>query len=620
LHVTGGKKIKNKCLILRPPDINYHMPDVSDMELVQNYSRQDSEEAFAVLVQRHVNLVFSAALRHVGLPAHAEEITQAVFIILARKAASLRPDTVLEGWLYETTRLTSSSFLRGERRRQLREQEAYMQSTLNESRQDSMWDRMSPLLDEAMSRLEKKDRDAVILRFFKDKNLREVAAALNVTEAAAQSRVHRALEKLHRFFYKRGVSSTTAIIAGELSANSVHAAPVTLAKSVTAVAVAKGAAAGGSTLTLIKGALKNMAWTQAKTALMAGAAILLGAAAAALAVEEFRLPSPSYLRITGKGTMAFPNNLNAPWVIESADMEILTDGTSYHLFITTKAEGRAANLVSNGYNRKAEYGSDGTDLFEISDGSTVNETGDGLGGFAYPGRYPSPDERAMLPFLRATWMAYCSQDYFNAASNQDRFVLGNPGPSSPAGWITNRVTFWPASSLPQRIVGWSRNWWIPPRTDSRQPLQAVVLEQYPRGFKAWEFTATNPVIVGNRSVPRALMLETYAPMSADDADTNGEDMHPLRLITFIADSITNVPGRLAALPKVSAQDLLVTDWRFRELTADLIITSHATPQGWPTRGSKAFQAAATMAADMARKNRAWIESERTNESHILPPE
>ena len=108
------------------------MRDSSDMELVRDYARLNSEAAFAELVQRHINLAYSAALRHVGNAAHAEEITQAVFIILARKAASLRPDCILEGWLHETTRLTALSFLRGERRRQFREQEAYIQAHIQQ--------------------------------------------------------------------------------------------------------------------------------------------------------------------------------------------------------------------------------------------------------------------------------------------------------------------------------------------------------------------------------------------------------------------------------------------------------------------------------------------------------
>ena len=257
------------------------------MELVRDYARLNSQAAFAELVQRHINLVYSVALRHVGIAAHAEEITQAVFIILARKAAGLRPDTILEGWLHETTRLTALSFLRGERRRQFREQEAYMQSTLQESADDLLWNQLAPLLDEAMARLGKKDRDAVILRFFKDKSVREVAATLQVNEAVAQRRILRAVEKLRKFFTKRGVSSTTAIIAGTISANSVQAAPVALAKSVTAVAIAKGAAASASTLTLIKGALKIMAWTKLKTpAVVSIGLILIFVGATAIVVSK----------------------------------------------------------------------------------------------------------------------------------------------------------------------------------------------------------------------------------------------------------------------------------------------------------------------------------------------
>lgn len=214
------------------------------MELLRDYSRNGSEAAFAELVQRHIGFVYSAALRHVGIAAHAEEITQAVFIILARKAASLRANIILEGWLYETTRLTALRFLRGERRRQFREQEAYMQSTLNESSApDAVWNQLAPLLDEAMSRLGKKDRDMVILRFFKGKNVREIAATMQMSEAAAQRRVLRALEKLRTYFAKRGVSSTAAIIAGAISGNSVHAAPIGLAKTISAAALAKGATA-----------------------------------------------------------------------------------------------------------------------------------------------------------------------------------------------------------------------------------------------------------------------------------------------------------------------------------------------------------------------------------------
>jgi uncharacterized protein (TIGR03435 family) len=262
------------------------MRDASDMELLRNFCRQGAEKAFAELAHRHVALVYSAAFRHVNNTAHAEEITQAVFIILARKAGQLRADTILEGWLYETTRLTALSFLRGERRRQFREQEAYMQSTLQDSTDDALWDQLAPLLDEAMSRLGQTDRDALIQRFFKNKSVRETAASLQISEAAAQRRVLRALEKLQKFFSKRGVSSTTAILAGAISAQSVQAAPVGLTKTISVVAVAKGAAASASTLTLIKGAMKVMAWTKMKTAIAVGAGLLFATGAATVTVQQ----------------------------------------------------------------------------------------------------------------------------------------------------------------------------------------------------------------------------------------------------------------------------------------------------------------------------------------------
>ena len=269
------------------------MRDVSDMELVQNHLQQGSEEAFAELVRRHVNLVYSAAFRQLSNAAHAEEITQAVFIILARKAASLRHDTNLTAWLYEATRLTSLSFLRGERRRQFRDHEAYMQSNLPES-SETFWQQLAPLLDEAMGQLDKDDRKAVLLRFFQDKSLREVASALQTTESAAQSRVYRALEKLRRIFARKGVAVSTTLLVATLTANSIQAAPVALAQSIAGIGFAKSATTA-STSVLIHETLKIMAWTKAKT-LTASAIIIACIATTTVVVvyphRNFPKPQP----------------------------------------------------------------------------------------------------------------------------------------------------------------------------------------------------------------------------------------------------------------------------------------------------------------------------------------
>jgi uncharacterized protein (TIGR03435 family) len=268
------------------------MPEPDDIALLRQYAEEGSEAAFTALVGRYVNLVYSTALRRAGSLPAAEEITQAVFILFAKKAKSLGSKTVLSGWLYHTTQLTAANFLRGEIRRQRREQEAHMQSMLNEPPSET-WMQIAPLLEDAMTKLGDRDRDAIVLRFFENKNLREVGAAIGTTEDGAKVRVSRALEKLRKIFAKRGVNSTTTVIAGAITAHSVHAAPAALMKTISTVAIAKGAAAGTSTLALVKGVLKVMAWTKAKTALVASLGILLVTGTTVVVAKKIILPSAS---------------------------------------------------------------------------------------------------------------------------------------------------------------------------------------------------------------------------------------------------------------------------------------------------------------------------------------
>src|SRR5215471_12707692 len=133
------------------------MQELDDNALLREYVDHDSSEAFSTLVARHVNKVYSVALRHTGNPHAAEEITQAVFVILARKARSLGRAVILSGWLYQTARLTALTFIRSEVRRARREQEAYMQTVSSEP-ESEVWPQIAPQLDQAMAGLSSSDR------------------------------------------------------------------------------------------------------------------------------------------------------------------------------------------------------------------------------------------------------------------------------------------------------------------------------------------------------------------------------------------------------------------------------------------------------------------------------
>ncbi len=266
------------------------MQELDDISLLREYVERESGDAFAALVARHVNKVYSIALRHTRNPHQAEEITQAVFVILARKARRLGSRVILSGWLCRTAQLTAVTFVRSETRRARREQEAYMQNPLAETESD-VWPQIAPLLDAAMSGLSEADYHAVVLRFFDGKSMREVGAALGASEDAAKMRVNRAVERLRLFFTKRGIVVSAAVLTAAISANSVQAAPATLARIATKIALAKGTAASTPTLTLIKEVLNIMAWTKAKTAIVVAAVTLLVGGTANVVVKNISHPN-----------------------------------------------------------------------------------------------------------------------------------------------------------------------------------------------------------------------------------------------------------------------------------------------------------------------------------------
>ncbi|HZQ47528.1 MAG TPA: sigma-70 family RNA polymerase sigma factor, partial [Verrucomicrobiae bacterium] len=142
------------------------MQSMEDMELLREYVEHDSDIAFETILNRHINLVYSAAMRQVRDAAMAGEVTQITFIILARKARSLRRETVLSGWLYRTAQFAAARALRTEMRRRERELEA---AKMPNEQTDSIWEQLAPTLDQAMAQLSSGDRNAIVLRYFENK-------------------------------------------------------------------------------------------------------------------------------------------------------------------------------------------------------------------------------------------------------------------------------------------------------------------------------------------------------------------------------------------------------------------------------------------------------------------
>lgn len=214
-----------------------------DAELISRYAADGSEAAFAELTRRHVDLVYSAALRLVNGDVHsAQDVTQQVFTEVARQAKRLARHPALVGWLYTTTRLMALRVNRTEQRRRAREQEAdTMNELLHHDEPSADWNRLRPVLEDAMHELDDTDRHAVLLRYFQNRSLNEVGAALNLNENAARMRVERALDKLRGKLARRGVTTTAAALAAAVASHAVQAAPAGFAASISTAAVAAGA-------------------------------------------------------------------------------------------------------------------------------------------------------------------------------------------------------------------------------------------------------------------------------------------------------------------------------------------------------------------------------------------
>ena len=251
---------------------------IDDAELLR-LAATGSREALAEVARRYVGFVYAAALRQVRNPHLAEDVTQAVFVILAQKVAGLKPGTLLAAWMFTTTRYAAANATKLQRRRQFHERRAAAMREQEHQTSSPSTDPIAAHLDEALAELRAADRSAILLSYLAGKNWHEVADALGTTEEAARKRVSRAVAQLRGIFARRGVATTGAAIVAAMTA------------STKASVITTGTLSTATTSSLIvKGAIHMMSWAQVKVAAAIGTAVMLGTLGAAGAMVMRQQP------------------------------------------------------------------------------------------------------------------------------------------------------------------------------------------------------------------------------------------------------------------------------------------------------------------------------------------
>lgn len=261
---------------------------MSDRQLVERFVREHSQQAFAEMVRRHVDAVYSAARRQVGDPQLAEDVTQAVFIVLMKRAKSIRPDVPLIGWLLKTAYFASRDAMKMERRRRRHELRAAMGKSRSAPAADSQ---ASPELDQALARLGQIDRGIIAMRFMEDKSVTEIAEAIGISHDAAAKRLSRAIGRLRRILVGNGVIPAAAPLEAMIVA-AKSAAPAHLASASISAAAAPGISTGSL---IAEGAIKMIIWRQTRTAILTVAAVT---AAVAIAVGVHTLARAKSLPVS----------------------------------------------------------------------------------------------------------------------------------------------------------------------------------------------------------------------------------------------------------------------------------------------------------------------------------
>lgn len=283
------------------------MTVMDERELLRACRSNAPEAALGQIVQRHIDLVYAAALRQVRDPHLAEDVTQAVFLVLCRKPRAAQRSKSLAGWLLTVTRYTAVDAMRRQMRQQRHEKAAARAEVVETA---EFWPGIAPVLDEALSKLRTTDRDAIVLRFFQEQPLVEVGRSLGIGEEAARKRVSRALEKLQILLKKRGVKVALAALGTGIAANATQAAPSHLTSVVTAAVIGDGVSASSASAALAKGAIVLMAWGRAKVVFAAMGLFVICGSVLAVVMNVTKVETPvrdvPVIMPSTRGTLSTP--------------------------------------------------------------------------------------------------------------------------------------------------------------------------------------------------------------------------------------------------------------------------------------------------------------------------
>jgi len=462
------------------------MTETTDWQLikrhVQRHTESDAQAAFGALVRRHMDMVYSTCLRALDEPALAKDAAQAVFLILARRAPAFRPGTTLPSWLFQTALLTANNVRRRERRRQAREQKvvAEMASDLHQAPPPPGWGDVEPLLNDALASLPPAQRGLVLERFLEERPLAEIGASLGVSEDAARMRLNRALDRLRRFFAKRGVTLSAAGLAALLPL-AVRPAPARCAEAVLRPAQPP-------VQTIAQGVIRTMNLKRLQLQL---GAVALVAALSIGATSAIRVHTQTKARaaVAAKQqdqarALAVLDRMYATYAaMHSFRCEVSTDGqmADYEIQHPNKIRFRRATLLGPENTGRAAAVSDGSTLY------VTTTEGNGLAD-----RYAKIP--VAKPWVREDFPAGMLFSIFGGLTSYGT----EPGAGMPSAALGVKVTDWttPQQSAPtyslgqpivinQRINGWlvkgakvdvvsvQRDWIAPPGAPQEKPLRVT---------------------------------------------------------------------------------------------------------------------------------------------------